>query len=136
VLPIKLLERHVPWVEATVGGVRVKAIIDTGSQQTMGTPALRAALLAKRRESGGRDEGVIGVTGDVQSGHSVASPAIRLGNISVRDARINFSDLHIFERWRLRDQPAILIGMDVLGVLDTLIIDYQRREAQIRLVER
>jgi hypothetical protein len=36
----------------------------------------------------------------------------------------------------LRDQPAILIGMDVLGVLDTLIIDYQRREAQIRLVER
>ena len=136
VLPIKLLERHVPWVEATVGGVRVKAIIDTGSQQTMGTPALRAALLAKRRESGGRDEGVIGVTGDVQSGHSVASPAIRLGTISVRDARINFADLHIFERWRLRDRPAILVGMDVLGVLDTLIIDYQRREAQIRLVER
>ena len=29
-----------------------------------------------------------------------------------------------------------LIGMDVLGVLDTLVIDYHRRELQIRSVTR
>jgi predicted aspartyl protease len=136
VLPIKLLDRYVPWVEATVGGVRVKAVIDTGSQQTIGTPALRAALITKRREMAGRDEDVIGVTGDVQAGRSVASPRILLGNISVRNARINFVDLPIFERWRLSDEPALLIGMDVLGVLDTLVIDYHRRELQIRSVTR
>jgi predicted aspartyl protease len=136
VLPIKLLDRHVPWVAASVGGVRVKAVIDTGSQQTMGTPALRAALIAKRREMAGRDEDVIGVTGDVQTGRSFASPRILLGDISVRNARINFVDLQIFERWRLRDEPALLIGMDVLGVLDTLVIDYHRRELQIRSTTR
>ena len=136
VLPIKLLDRHVPWVEASVGGVRVKAVIDTGSQQTIGTPALRAALIAKRREMAGRDEDVIGVTGDVQAGRSVASPPILLGNILVRNARINFVDLPIFERWRLRDEPALLIGMDMLGVLDTLVIDYHRRELQIRSATR
>jgi hypothetical protein len=27
----------------------------------------------------------------------------------------------------------MLIGMDVLGLLDTLIIDYRRRELQLRL---
>jgi hypothetical protein len=33
------------------------------------------------------------------------------------------------------DEPAVLIGMDVLGLLDTLIIDYQRHELQLRLPE-
>jgi hypothetical protein len=27
-----------------------------------------------------------------------------------------------------------MLGMDVLGVLDTLILDYRRKEMQIRLV--
>ncbi len=54
----------------------------------------------------------------------------------MRNARINFVDLPIFERWRLSDEPALLIGMDVLGILDTLVIDYHRRELQIRSVTR
>ena len=30
-------------------------------------------------------------------------------------------------------EPALLIGMDVLGLLDTLIIDYRRKELQVKL---
>jgi hypothetical protein len=33
----------------------------------------------------------------------------------------------------MTDEPAMLIGMDVLGLIETLIIDYRRRELQIRL---
>ena len=135
-LRIKLLDRHVPWVEAMVGGVRVKAVIDTGAQSTIGNLALRDALLAKRREVDPREEGVIGVTGDLQEGRSMAAPAIQLDRIMVRRARINFVDLHIFQRWQLRDEPAMLLGMDVIGVLDTVILDYRRRELQVRLVDR
>lgn len=135
-LRIKLLDRHVPWVEAMVGGVRVKAVIDTGAQSTIGNLALRDALLAKRREVDPREEGVIGVTGDLQEGRSMAAPAIQLDKIMVRRARINFVDLHIFQRWQLRDEPAMLLGMDVIGVLDTVILDYRRRELQVRLVDR
>jgi predicted aspartyl protease len=135
-LRIKLLDRHVPWVEAMVGGVRVKAVIDTGAQSTIGNLALRDALLAKRREVDPRQEGVIGVTGDLQEGRSMAAPAIQLDKIMVRRARINFVDLHIFQRWQLRDEPAMLLGMDVIGVLDTVILDYRRRELQVRLIDR
>ncbi|MFN7273212.1 MAG: aspartyl protease family protein [Gammaproteobacteria bacterium] len=135
-LRIKLLDQHVPWVEAMVGGVRVKAVIDTGAQSTIGNLALRDALLAKRREVDAREEGVIGVTGDLQEGRSMAAPAIQLERIMVRRARINFVDLHIFQRWQLRDEPAMLLGMDVIGVLDTVILDYRRRELQVRLVDR
>jgi len=28
--------------------------------------------------------------------------------------------------------PVLLIGMDVLGLFDTLIIDYRRKELQVR----
>jgi hypothetical protein len=30
-------------------------------------------------------------------------------------------------------EPALLIGMDALGLLDVLIIDYRRNELQLRM---
>ena len=50
----------------------------------------------------------------------------------VRNAEIHFGDLYIFEHWRLNSQPALLIGMDVLGTLDMLVIDYSLGELQLR----
>jgi len=131
-IPVKFASRQVPWVDAWIGPVKVKAVIDTGAQQTIGNLALRVALAAARRRAMElRNEGVIGVTGDVQEGQSAAVPTIRLGNVHVSNARVNFVDLHIFEHWRMLDEPAILIGMDVIGVLDTFILDYRRRELQL-----
>lgn len=132
VIPVKFLSGHVPWVEAWVGPVKVKAVIDTGAQQTLGNLALRVALdEARRRPAVTRAEEVIGVTGDVQMGASAASPLIQLGNVRVRNTRINYLDLYIFDHWRLLEEPALLIGMDVIGVLDTFVLDYRRRELQI-----
>jgi len=133
VLPMKLIRGHVPAVDVRVGSVRVKAIIDTGAQQTTGNLALRDALLERRRMEEQADE-IIGVTGDVQEGPTSRVPPIVLIDVVIRNAHITFIDLHIFRHWRLTDEPALLIGMDVLGVLDTLIIDYRRREMQISLV--
>lgn len=131
-IPVKFASRQVPWVDAWIGPVKVKAVIDTGAQQTLGNLALRAALAAARRRAMElRNEGVIGVTGDVQEGQSAGVPTIRLGNVQVSNAWVNFVDLHIFEHWRMLDEPAILIGMDVIGVLDTFILDYRRRELQL-----
>lgn len=130
-IPVRFASRQVPWVDAWIGPVKVKAVIDTGAQQTLGNLALRTALAAARRRAMElRNEGVIGVTGDVQEGQSAGVPTIRLGNVQVSNARVNFVDLHIFEHWRMLDEPAILIGMDVIGVLDTFILDYRRRELQ------
>ena len=72
------------------------------------------------------------MTGEVQEGVNLAVPPIRLGDVRVQNARINFLDLHIFGHWRMLDEPALLIGMDVIGVLDTFILDYRRRELQLR----
>jgi predicted aspartyl protease len=132
-LPLKLIRGHVPSVDAAVGPIRVRAIIDTGAQRTAGNLALREALLKRRRLDEQTDE-IVGVTGDVQEGPTSGVPPIRLGDVIVRNVDIMFVDLYIFQHWKLTREPAVLLGMDVLGVLDTLIIDYRRRELQIRLV--
>jgi predicted aspartyl protease len=132
-LPVKLLKGHVPTIAAAVGRVRVTAIIDTGAQQTTGNVALREALLKRRRLDEKFDE-IIGVTGDSQEGPTSSVPPVVFGDVVIRNATITFIDLYIFQHWKLTKEPALLIGMDVLGLLDTLIIDYRRRELQIRLV--
>jgi hypothetical protein len=55
-----------------------------------------------------------------------------LGKIEIRGARITYGEVRIFEHWKLTQEPALLIGMDALGHLDALIIDYKRRELQLR----
>lgn len=119
-------------VDVRVGPVRATAIIDTGAQMTVGNLALREALTRRRDSAEDVMEAIIGVTEDIQHGARVRVPTIVAGQLFVRNAYINFSDLYIFEHWRLHRKPSILIGMDVLGVLDTLVIDYRRRELQIR----
>jgi predicted aspartyl protease len=133
VLPLKLIQGHVPTIAAAVGRVKVRAIIDTGAQQTTGNLALREALVKRRRLDERSDE-IIGVTGDSQEGPTSSVPPVAFGDLVIRNAHITFIDLHIFQHWKLTREPALLIGMDVLGVLDTLIIDYRRRELHVRLV--
>jgi hypothetical protein len=40
--------------------------------------------------------------------------------------------LHVFDVWGLAGEPALLVGMDVLGVLEVIVIDYRRRELRFK----
>ena len=50
----------------------------------------------------------------------------------VAGMRVTFGDIYIFEAWKMNDEPAILIGMDVIGLLDSLILDYKRKDLHLR----
>jgi predicted aspartyl protease len=117
-------------VRAMVGGQRVHAIIDTGGQATIGNEAMRQALV--RRRAKGTPSEVIDVTTTSQEAEAFASPPIELGAIHIQGARITYGDMRIFEHWHLTTEPALLIGMDAIGLLDVFIIDYRRRELQLR----
>lgn len=119
-------------VEATIGNLPVRAIIDTGAQASVGNVALQTALRRQvQRNLLGEDE-VTGATGDVQTGIGARVSPIVIGDLQIRDAHITFGDMHIFERWNMSDQPAVLIGMDILGLLDSLVIDYRRMELHVK----
>jgi predicted aspartyl protease len=130
-VPFELSSMGLLVIRARVGGVRVNAIIDTGGQATIGNEAMRQALL--RRHTEGRHDQVIDVTTTSQDAESFPSPRIELGSIQIQGARITYGDMHIFEHWHLINTPALLIGMDTLGLLDVLVIDYRRHELQLQL---
>jgi len=133
VVPFTFQKGKLLVVKATMGGIPVDAIIDTGGQATIGNLALRQALARWRKEQGAASiDTIIGVTADQQMGEGVLAPAIRLQTIEVRGPRVTFGDMHIFEHWGMTEKPAVLLGMDVLGLLDALIIDYTRKELQVR----
>jgi Aspartyl protease len=134
-IPVKFMRGRLLMVDAWLGGIQVKAIIDTGGQATLGNLALREALAEKRRkqEAAAVPDMVTGATLDVQAGNRISTPSIAMGEVLVRNAAMTFADFAIFEYWKLTDEPAMLIGMDVLGLLDTLVIDYRRRELQMKL---
>ncbi len=119
-------------IEARVGGVRTKAIIDTGGEMTIANYALRDALVRRlfwRRREPDRIEGA---TRAIQPGERIATPVIDFGAIRIRAPYVTYSNLMIFDHWHLHDQPAILIGMDAIGTLDQLVIDYKRHEIKMR----
>ncbi|MGH8251909.1 MAG: aspartyl protease family protein [Steroidobacteraceae bacterium] len=132
-IPVKFMRGRLLVVEAYLGGVAVKAIIDTGGQATLGNEALRIALAERRRKHVMLPDEVTGATLDVQAGNRGATPSLAMGEILVRNPLMTFADFAIFQHWKMTDEPAMLIGMDVIGLLDTLIIDYRRRELQVKL---
>jgi hypothetical protein len=133
VIPLKFLFGRVPVIAARVGSIPVQAIIDTGAQGTTGNLALRDLLLRRRAPRNVETDDVVGVTLDVQHGDAVIVPEISLGSVTLRRARVTFVDLDILSQWKMLDKPMLVIGMDILGLLDTLVIDYRRREMQVRL---
>ena len=132
VVPFKYHPQRGMRVKVTVGNVDAIAMIDTGAQRTIGNLALHEALARRAGKADAFDVEVIGVTEDVQKATPVRIPRFVAGDMVVRNAEIVFSDVYIFDHWQVRDQPAMLIGMDLLGLLDTLVIDYRRSELQLK----
>jgi hypothetical protein len=130
-VPFRLVN-GLPVAEAEIGGVLAKAVIDTGGEGTIGNVALREALQRRHYKEVMLPDGIIGITLDVQSGNRIDAPPITIGGLALQNARITTGDMEIFKEWRMTRTPVLLIGMDVLGLFDTLIIDYRRRELQAR----
>jgi Aspartyl protease len=134
-IPFTLEHGRLLIAQVQLGRVRAKAIIDTGSQSTVANLALRDALLSRHSREVPTVDELQGVTDDIQEGEGHSAPPIEFGPIEIHTQRMTFADAHIFQVWRLMHEPALLVGMDALGTLDTLIIDYRRHELQLRMRE-
>jgi predicted aspartyl protease len=119
-------------VDARVGGVSAKAVIDTGAERTLANLALRDALLRHEHFGQGKSPTeVMGVTSALQKGDVMPTPPIKLGEAVITDVAVTYGDIYVFKLWELGKEPALLVGMDVLGVLHKLVLDFRRKELQL-----
>lgn len=119
-------------VDARVGGVRVTAIVDTGSERTLGNLALHNALRKPKSLSQlVQLTSVYGATADVESGEIELAPPIAIESLHISDVAIVYGDFHVFKVWGLTGSPAMIIGMDVLGRVASLSIDFKNQDIYI-----
>lgn len=131
-IPVRIVGGLLLVADVKVGRVHAKAIIDTGGQVTLANAAFRDALIHHLRAEDIAADRITGATMDVQFGDRVNTPPIEFGGVTIRGGHFTTGDLYIFQHWKMTAEPAVLIGMDVLGLLDTLIIDYKRHELMVR----
>jgi Aspartyl protease len=131
-LPLHQLRDHLLAMDIRVANVRAKAIIDTGAQISIGNNALREVLIRHNNRDIRKSE-VEGVTLDVTPGDTMRAPPIYVGPLIFQGMSITYGDMYIFERWKLNDEPVLVLGMDVLGSVELLVIDYRLHQLQMRL---
>jgi hypothetical protein len=132
-VPFQLQRGRLLVADVQLGWVHAKAIIDTGGQVTVANLALRDALVRRNSKEHFSVDQIEGVTNDIQEGEGRRAPPIQFGPIQILTKRMTFADMRIFEYWKMTKEPSVLIGMDALGLLDTLIIDYRRHELMLRM---
>ena len=131
-VPAKRIAGGLMTVDVRIDGVRVCAVIDTGAERSLGNPALLDALNAKqRREAVHHVTAVYGATTEVVAGNAQVAPTMVIDALRIADVTLVYGDFHIFKVWDMQDKPAMIIGMDILGTVDALTIDFQRQEVYL-----
>ena len=121
-------------VDASVKGAPIFVILDSGSESSVGN-------LAFRRTTASGDPVraaylrtyVLSVTGHSTDAEFATLQEVKLGGITVRNLPVAFADLHTFARFDLRDEPAMLLGMDALRQFDKVTVDFGRRQVRFDL---
>jgi predicted aspartyl protease len=118
--------------EVRAAGLRVDAVIDTGSEITIGNLALRDKLIRRHRDKFATVE-VTGVTGAVFSLQMAHIGELRLGAVTLRNVPMAFADLPPFQVFGLSEQPALLLGTDLLETFRRVSLDFLRRKVRFQL---
>jgi predicted aspartyl protease len=118
-------------VDAKVGRTRVTAIVDTGAERTLGNLALRNALKTHRPRGVVTLTSVYGATEEVEAGEIEIAPPITIESLRITEVAVVYGDFHIFKVWGLQDSPAMIIGMDILGTVASLSIDFKHQDIYV-----
>ncbi len=126
-------------VDADLSGHKISAMIDSGSQVTICNQRLRDLLDSIDRKRGAKTEVQLvrmeSLVGEKFVGEMVYLPFMRLGGLQLGNVPVAFSDVHVFDLWKLRDKPAVVLGMDLLKQFDLVALDFGRSQVRFDLSE-
>ena len=114
------------------GGLPLDAIVDTGTQITIGNTALRDKLIR-----GNKDKfvtiPVIGVTGVKVDMQFARIAELQIGSITIQNVPMAFADVPPFKLFGIDKEPALLLGTDLLESFRRVSLDFKSRKARFQL---
>ena len=116
----------------TTSGLPVDAVIDTGSEVTIGNSALREKLLRDDPRQF-KTATAIGVTGVATPIQIANIPELRLGPVVLHNVPVAFADLMPFKLFGLSEEPALLLGTDILNNFRRVSLDFLARKVRFQL---
>ena len=116
----------------SAAGLPLDAVIDTGSEITIGNLALRDKLIRTNPDKFVTVQAV-GVTGEVVNLQVARIGELRLGSVVLRDVPIAFADVTPFKVFGLDDGPALLLGTDILETFRRVSLDFHARKVRFQL---
>lgn len=132
VVTARLQRGQLILTEVRAGRLTLDAVIDTGSQITIGNKALRDRLV-RRRIGKFRTVTATGVTGTSVDLELATVGELRLGSITLRNVPMAFADVPPFEVFGLADRPALLLGTDLLETFRRISLDFRARKVRFQL---
>lgn len=121
------------FTNATIGGVKVNVIIDTGSEVSIGNNALQKRL--RIRDSQLTKTELTDVQGIKVPAHFGLVNDFRLGRARFATVPLAFSDIATFDVLNLNNRPALFLGMDALRKFDRIAIDFADKRIYFLLPE-
>jgi hypothetical protein len=122
--------------QVTAARLPVEAVIDTGSEITIGNSAMRDRLLRGPR-GGPRKKpmtvATTGVTGVTVNLELVVIDELKLGPVTLRNVPIAFADVPPFRVFGLSEEPALLLGTDLLETFRRVSLDFHARKVRFQL---
>jgi predicted aspartyl protease len=136
VAPLTLRFGRLAMAQAQIGKVRFKAVIDTGAEAAVANTALIRALTAADEAVDPQMEvTVTGATNVASPARWTILPRLRMGAIEVVMVETAVADLHVFDLWGLSQEPAMIVGMNILRQTEAFAIDYRARELQVKFLQ-
>jgi predicted aspartyl protease len=119
--------------QASLDGTNTYAVIDTGSEISMGNSAMLARFTRGRRKPVMQEIEMLSVTGTPFMAQIAVVPELRIGGVSMRNVQIAFTDAPPFELFGLSDRPALLLGTDLLSSFRRVSLDFRNRRVRFTL---
>ena len=137
VVPARRRLGQLTIVDADLNGENISAMVDSGSQVTICNAPLRALVRQQERKRGSPERldrvELQSLAGEKFTGESLFLPFLRLGGLQLGNVPVVYADMHVFNIWGLKDQPAIVLGMDLLTQFDSVALDFGKSNVRFDL---
>lgn len=132
VVTARLKRGQLILTQVSAGKTQIDAVVDTGSELTIGNTALRNQLLHRYPDKFETIE-AFGVTGARATFQLARIPELRLGSITFQDVPIAFADIPPFEVFGIADKPSLLLGTDLMETFRKISLDFRARKVRFQL---